>query len=370
MEKLKVAVVFGGRSAEHEVSLQSAVNVLAALDREKYIPILIGIDRKGKWYLNDRSLDLLDAENPERIRMNTGQNEVTVVTAGKDHRLIDLKNYNDLGKIDVLFPVLHGPYGEDGSIQGLAKLADIPCVGAGILGSAVGMDKAVMKRLLRESGIPIAPFLFFRNYEQQSISYDGISRELGPDVYIKPANLGSSVGISPASSPEEFVRGIENAFAYDTKIIIEQAVQGREVECSVLGRTHPEASLPGEVITPGGFYSYQAKYIDENGAVLEIPAKLEENQVKQIQALAVETFISLNCSGMARVDMFIRNSDGQILVNEINTIPGFTSISMYPKLWEISGVSNTELVERLIRISLEEYDEAKNLRDTPKIIQT
>lgn len=365
MEKLKVAVVFGGRSAEHEVSLQSAVNVLAALDREKYDPILIGIDRKGKWYLNEHSLNLLDAENPERIRMNTGQNEVTVVTAGRDHRLIDLKNYSDLGKIDVLFPVLHGPYGEDGSIQGLAKLADIPCVGAGILGSAVGMDKAVMKRLLRDSGIPVSPFLFFRNHEKRSISYDEVSRELGPDVYIKPANLGSSVGISPASTPGEFYRGIEDAFTYDTKIVIEQAVRGREIECSVLGRNHPEASLPGEVITSDGFYSYQAKYIDENGAVLEIPAKLEEVQVKQIQALAVETFISLNCTGMARVDMFIRHSDGKILINEINTIPGFTRISMYPKLWEVSGVSNQELVDRLIRIAREEYEETKNLRDTP-----
>jgi D-alanine-D-alanine ligase len=365
MEKLKVAIVFGGRSAEHEVSLQSAVNVLAALDRDKYEPLLIGIDRAGKWYLNSSSLKLIDLENPKRIRMDKGDNEVALVTAGKDHRLMDLGANRDLGRIDVMFPVLHGPYGEDGSIQGLAKLADIPCVGAGILGSAVGMDKVVMKRLLREAGLPVPSFLFFKRHSRCDISYEDTAAVLGSDLFVKPANLGSSVGISHVTGEGNFNDAVAEAFSYDTKIIIEEAVKGREIECSVLGSHDPIASLPGEVITRDGFYSYEAKYIDENGAVLKIPAKLDEPQIKRIQELAIKSFISLSCSGMARVDMFIREDDQAIIINEINTIPGFTRISMYPKLWEVSGIPNTVLVDRLINLAVSRYKEESGLRDTP-----
>ncbi len=368
MSKLRVAVVFGGRSAEHEISLLSAQNVVATLDRQKYEPVLIGIDREGRWYLNEGSMRLLDEADVGRIRLAADTTPVGLVSTGPTSRLV-ANGGDELGTVDVIFPVLHGPYGEDGTIQGLAKLANIPCVGAGVLGSAVGMDKDVMKRLLRDAGIAIAPFLVARAGRGPAPgggapSFDRARDELGLPLYVKPANLGSSVGISRVATEAEYRAAIEEAFTYDRKVLVEQTVRGREIECSVLGNDEPVASVPGEVVPADGFYSYRAKYVDENGAELRIPADLTEAQTRVVQDTAVATFEALCAEGMARVDGFL-TSDDVFVVNEINTIPGFTRISMYPKLFEASGIPPAELTDRLIRLAIERHEAEAKLRLTP-----
>jgi D-alanine-D-alanine ligase len=250
----------------------------------------------------------------------------------------------------VVFPILHGPYGEDGTVQGLLKLADVPFVGSGVLGSAVSMDKDVMKRLFRDAGIPIGKFLTYTVHNPPE-SFAAITAALGSPVFVKPANLGSSVGISKARNEDEFTAAVQEAFQYDTKIIIEEFIKGREIECGVLGNENPVASVPGEVIHTHEFYSYEAKYLDENGAALEIPAKLDSETQKHIQELAIKAFQVLCGEGLSRVDFFLKEN-GEIFVNEINTMPGFTKVSMYPKLWEASGIGYTELISRLIELSI------------------
>ncbi len=322
-QKIKVGIIFGGRSAEHEVSVESAKNVMAAMDNKKYKIRKLKINR------NDRGAALL----------------------GKIKKLI--------GQSDVTFPILHGPFGEDGTIQGLLKLVNVPFVGAGVLGSAVGMDKDAMKRLLREAGIPVAKFLVYKSGE--AIDFNKIAKLLGLPFFVKPANLGSSVGVSKVKNKREFIKAIKLAFQYDAKIVIEENINGREIECAVLGNDNPIASVPGEVIPQNNFYSYKSKYLDKNGAALEIPAKLSNSIVIKIQNLSVKTFKVLNCEGMGRVDFFLKNN-GEILVNEINTIPGFTSISMYPKLWEASGISYSDLIDRLIQLALERFKKEQKIK--------
>jgi D-alanine-D-alanine ligase len=359
--KIRVGVVFGGRSAEHEVSLQSAKNVLEAMDKSKYEPVLIGIDRDGHWHVNEQSTFLLNADNFKLAQLNKSQEEVALIPKGTSGQLVSLSSNRDLGQIDVIFPVLHGPYGEDGSVQGLFKLANLPFVGAGILGSAVAMDKDVMKRLLRDAGIPIARFTVLNRGNVGHHRSEDILEHLGLPVFVKPANLGSSVGISKVHSEVEYFKALETAFEYDTKILIEECIVGREIECSVLGNLDPIASLPGEVLPQHEFYSYEAKYIDENGAILEIPAKLDQDIAKRIQGISIRAFKILCCEGMARVDMFLKQN-GDIILNEINTIPGFTRISMYPKLWEASGISYGELIDRLIQLAIERFEVEQKLR--------
>jgi D-alanine-D-alanine ligase len=365
MKKIRVGVVFGGRSAEHEVSLQSARNVLEALDREKYEPFLIGIDREGRWRLDEQTRVLFDAARPLPNLVADGPREVGLVARGEGSRLMDLARNTELAKLDVIFPVLHGPYGEDGSVQGLCRLANIPCVGAGILGSAVGMDKDVMKRLLRDAGIPNARFLLVAR-GQEPPPFADVAARLGTPVFVKPANLGSSVGISRAGNADEYRTAIAVALRYDRKVIVEECIRGREIECSVLGNTDPVASVPGEIVTGGAhaFYDYEAKYLDEKGAELCIPAKLDGPTAELVRSLAVKTYTVLCCEGMARVDMFLRDT-GEVLVNEINTIPGFTRISMYPKLWEASGLPPRGLVDRLITLALERHAVEQSLATTP-----
>jgi len=362
--KVKVGVVFGGRSAEHEVSLQSAKNVLEALDTTKYEPVLIGIDRQGRWYRQGDARQLFDASRPLPNLEVVGSTEVALVARGQDSSLLDLSGTGESDALDVVFPVLHGPYGEDGSVQGLCKLANLPCVGAGILGSAVGMDKDVMKRLLRDAGIPIPRFLVLRTREPP-VDYSAATDLLGAPVFVKPANLGSSVGVSMARSREEYERAVAAAFRYDTKILIEERIAGREIECAVLGNDEPLASVPGEIRTGRGhdFYDYEAKYIDENGAQLVIPAALDAATSDRVRDLARRTFKVLCCEGMARVDMFLPET-GDALVNEINTIPGFTRISMYPKLWEATGLSYKDLVDRLIQLALDRHAAERGLTNT------
>jgi D-alanine-D-alanine ligase len=358
-KKINVGILFGGKSAEHEVSLQSAKNVFDAIDRDKYDPVLIGIGKDGRWLLNDPARFLLNPGDPRRIRLND-QSDSAALLPQSGGRLINLSNPAGGKAIDVVFPILHGPFGEDGTVQGLLKLADVPFVGAGVLGSAAGMDKDVMKRLLRDSGLPIGKFLTLK-HPGAVLSFDAAVRQLGQPFFVKPANMGSSVGVSKVRREGEYQRALETAFAYDRKIILEEFIQGRELECSVLGNGEPAASVPGEVIVSHEFYSYEAKYIDENGAVLEIPAKISDEAAGRIQELAIKTFQVLECEGLGRVDFFLRE-DGQILVNEINTMPGFTKISMYPKLWEASGLSYTALIDRLIQLALDRYKEERSLR--------
>jgi len=319
-KKIKIGVLFGGKSAEHEVSLQSARNVIRALNKNKYQITPIKINKNGKFNLNS------------------------------------IKNFN------VIFPVLHGPFGEDGSIQGLLKLAGVPFVGAGVLGSAVGMDKDVMKRLLRDVGIPIGKFITLKIGDK--VNFNKVKKELGLPLFIKPANMGSSVGINKVKNENEFKKAAREAFSFDTKIIIEEFIKGQEIECSVLGNDKPVASIPGEIIANQEFYSYDAKYIDK-GSVAEIPAKIDKNTIKKIQELAVQVFQILNCEGMGRVDFFLKKN-GEAIVNEINTIPGFTSISMYPKLWEASGLPLPKLLDKLIKLAIDRFNREQKLKTTVK----
>ena len=359
--KIRVAILFGGKSAEHEVSLRSAKNIIASLDKNKYEPVLIGIDKKGGWHLNEASKKVLNANNPKLLKFNTSEKPVALVPERETGALIHLSNRQPAGKIDVVFPILHGPYGEDGTIQGLLKLANIPFVGAGVLGSAVGMDKDVMKRLLREAGIPTAKFVVVNR--GQKISPTNIARQLGLPLFIKPANLGSSVGVSKIKSKDHLKKALAEAFWFDSKVLIEGFVPGREIECAVLGNENPIASVAGEVIPQHGheFYSYDAKYIDPDGALLKIPVELPKHILKKVQQMAIAAFKALCLEGMARVDFFLK-PNGKVIVNEVNTIPGFTNISMYPKLWEASGISPTELIDRLIQLAQERHAKEKKLK--------
>jgi len=363
----KVGILFGGKSAEHEISLLSAKNIYDAIDRTKFTPVLIGIDKKGRWFLNDVSI----SGSKHFLENDSGASQVKLNPEGKTVALrpegSGLFSAGGEGNIslDVVFPVLHGPFGEDGTIQGFLKLADIPFVGAGVLGSAAGMDKDVMKRLLRDGGVPIAEFLALRSHEKAPSFFEIAAALKGAEnktaFFVKPANMGSSVGISKVHNEAELSAALKDAFLYDTKVIIEEYITGREIECAVLGNEEPAASVPGEVITSHEFYSYNAKYLDEKGAVLEIPAKLDECTAKKIQDMAVKVFNLLCCEGLSRVDFFLKEN-GEIIVNEINTMPGFTRISMYPKMWEASGVSYTELITRLIGLAVSRYEKESRLK--------
>jgi D-alanine-D-alanine ligase len=359
--KIRVGILFGGRSAEHEVSLQSAKNIIDAIDTNKYEVVLIGIDKKGQWHLSEQGRFLLPALDSRLPKLPERGENLALVPGKQYEQLVSLSGQRKLGPLDVIFPVLHGPFGEDGTVQGLLKLANVAFVGASVLGSAVGMDKDVMKRLLRDAGIPIARFIVANRYSSQQIEFDDVRSQLGLPLFVKPANLGSSVGISRVKDLKEFERAVREAFDYDHKILIEECIKGREIECSVLGNDNPIASVPGEILPRHEFYSYEAKYLDENGACLEIPAKLPPETSERIRELAIKTFTVLCCEGMARVDFFLRN-DEEIIVNEINTIPGFTRISMYPKLWEASGISYGELIDRLIQFALERFQREQRLK--------
>ena len=358
--KIRVAILFGGQSAEHEVSLQSARNVVAAIDRQKYDVVLVGIDKKGRWHLDEASEFLLHADDSKLIKLQVAGESLALVPGDQSRQLISLSDNRTVGPIDVVFPVLHGPFGEDGTIQGLLKLVNVPFVGAGVLGSAAGMDKDVMKRLLRDAGIRIADFLVFKRSGADEIDFDAVKDCLGLPVFVKPANLGSSVGISKVKSAGQFRKAVDMAFEYDNKILVEEYIEGREIECSVLGNDNPIASVPGEIIPQHEFYSYEAKYIDENGAVFDIPARLSDKTTKKVQDYAIKTFRAICCEGMARIDFFLKDND-EIIVNEINTIPGFTKISMYPKLCAASGISYSELIDKLIELAIERFKSEQEL---------
>ncbi|MCL2265010.1 MAG: D-alanine--D-alanine ligase [Treponema sp.] len=353
----KVGILFGGKSAEHEISLLSAKNIYDAIDRTKFEPVLIGIDKNGRWLLNDAQKFLLNADNPSLVSLNPEGKTVSLST--KDSSSLYAEGAGTFN-LDVVFPVLHGPFGEDGTVQGFLKLAGLPFVGSGVLGSAVGMDKDVMKRLLRDAGIPIGKFISLCSHEKVP-SFAEVEAELGAPFFVKPANMGSSVGISKVQNEAQYAAALKDAFLYDTKIIMEEFIAGREIECAVLGNEEPSASVPGEIIPAHDFYSYDAKYLDTQGAALEIPAKLDEKTIKQIQETAVKVFKTLCCEGISRVDFFLK-ANGSLIVNEINTMPGFTRISMYPKMWEASGIGYTELITRLIELAVSRFEKEKKLK--------
>lgn len=356
-KKIRVAVLFGGKSAEHEVSIQSAKNVFYSLDKDKYEPVLIGIDKKGGWHqLNENFLLESSFSNKQSIT----NNEVSLVLKNGNSLVITTPS-ESLENIDVVFPVLHGTFGEDGTVQGALQLMNIPYVGSGVLGSAIGMDKDVTKRLLHEAGIPVAKFLIFTKIEK--LQFDNIRKKLGLPFFVKPTNLGSSVGVNKVHNESEFESAAKEAFEYSSKIIMEEVITGREIEISVLGNEDPIVSIPGEIINNHEFYDYEAKYLDENGADLKIPADLPKEKITELQSLAKKIFQILCLEGMARIDVFL-SKDGIFYVNEANTIPGFTNISMYPKLWEASGISYPQLVDTLIQLAIERHNKQEQLRSS------
>lgn len=356
-EKMRVAVVFGGKSGEHEVSLRSAASVIDALPEDKYEVVLVGITKTGRWVLGEAAASLLagQAEAPgERL----------VLPADPERGLIEV----DLAtgrvrweRVDLVFPVLHGTFGEDGTIQGLLEMADLPYVGAGVAASAVGMDKVLMRDLYRQSGLPVVDSDFYlrsRWRREPERVLDEVEARFGYPCFVKPANLGSSVGVSKAHDRAELAEAVALAARFDRKVLVEQAVNAREIECSVLGNDEPIASVPGEIVPSREFYDYAAKYIDEDSQLV-IPAKLDSATAARVQDLAVRAFKAIDCAGMGRVDFFLDRDDGRLYVNEINTIPGFTSISMYPKLWEASGLPYPRLLDRLLQLALERYREKR-----------
>lgn len=363
-QKLRVGVLLGGRSAEHEVSLRSAKNVVMALNPNKYEVTLLGIDKQGGWFWYPLSI-LADMSNdPKTVCLPTAQpNQAVALIPGKEQgQILRMTTPPQPLHLDVIFPVLHGTFAEDGTLQGLLEQIRIPYVGADVLGSSVGMDKDVAKRLLRDAGIPVARFMTVTRTQQDTVSFARVVDTLGLPCFVKPANAGSSVGVHKVTNEAAFHSALQDAFQYDTKILIEEAVVGRELECSVLGNEQPEASIFGEVIPQAEFYSYEAKYIDADGAILAIPARLTDEQLREGQKLAIRTYQTLCLEGMSRVDFFLRQSDGTFLVNEVNTLPGFTQISMYPKLWEASGLPYSQLLDRLIELAQQRFQRKNGLK--------
>jgi D-alanine-D-alanine ligase len=362
-KKKRVGVIFGGRSGEHEVSLRSAESVINAMDKSKYEVVPIGITGEGRWLMSGDAAAML----PQAVMDSKSHRQVAIIGDPTKQGLTQLDKGDQAlssQRLDAVFPVLHGTYGEDGTIQGLLEMAGVPYVGCGVLGSATGMDKVVMKQLFAHAGLTTIEYEWFlRSTWEESPDrvIKRVSRNLGFPVFVKPANLGSSVGISKAANKEELRDAIDDATRYDRKVVVERAVEGREVEVSVLGNEHPMASLPGEIITGHEFYDYEDKYID-SASRTEVPAKLPSKITARLQRDALIAFQAIDGSGLARVDFFVERRTNRVIINEINTMPGFTSISMYPKLWEASGISYSELIDRLIQLAIERHrDKARNL---------
>ncbi len=391
-KKVRVGILFGGRSGEHEVSLLSAASVLEYIDKNKYDVVPIGITKDGRWLTPAHAERLLKGEHKDSERhLRAGDPDATpgaaVLAKGEsvvvppvpqhDHTALvpfqtdALRAAEHAIDVDIIFPVLHGTFGEDGTIQGLLELADIPYVGAGVLGSAAGMDKDIMKHLFRDAGLPLVKHVtILRNDWETNRTRvrREVEKRLKYPLFAKPANLGSSVGITKVHEPSELDAAVREAAKFDRKIILEEAVGGqkgraREIECSVLGNDEPIASLPGEIVPSAEFYDYAAKYLDE-GSKLLIPAKIPKRAQKRVQQMAIAAFKAVDCSGLGRVDFLMDPQSGKIYVNEINTMPGFTSISMYPKLWQASGISYPELIDRLIQLGFQRYEEKKKNRYT------
>jgi D-alanine-D-alanine ligase len=354
-----IALIFGGRSAEHEISILSAKNVAAALDKKLYSPIFVGISKEGTWYEFPSFNMMSELTSLSDQNIPSSAEPVCLVSQKTKPTLYSLKNQTTKS-IDLAFPILHGTFGEDGCIQGLFKMMNLPFVGCGVLASAAGMDKEVMKRLLNQAGIPNAKYILLT--KQNTPSFDEVSKNLGLPFFIKPANMGSSVGVHKIKSREDFDVKLKDAFQYDFKVLAEEMILGREIECSVMGLNNsPKASVAGEVIPSHDFYSYEAKYLDDKGAAIKIPADVKPETLQKIQEMALKTFKVMGCEGLTRVDFFL-TKNGDALINEINTIPGFTNISMYPKMWEASGIPYSQLITQLIELGFQSHIQQSELR--------
>jgi D-alanine-D-alanine ligase len=381
VKKLRIGVIYGGRSGEHEVSVASAASIMKHLDRGRYDPVPIRIEKDGRWTLADKppsvikAADVIESARLQAARPTRPGREAHLVAHPGDDTVLTIER-RDGGEqgpsavvtglgLDVIFPVLHGPYGEDGTVQGLLELANVPYVGAGVLGSAVGMDKAVMKQLFAAHGLPQVKYVatIRREWERDSAGVSArVERELGYPVFVKPANLGSSVGISKARNTQEFADAVRLAAEFDRKIVIEAAVpKAREIEVAVLGNDDPQASIAGEIVPSREFYDYEAKYLDEGSTPL-IPAPITAAQMEQVRSMAIAAYRAVDGAGMSRVDFLMDGETGALYLNEVNTIPGFTTISMYPKLWEATNLPYAELIDRLISLALERHAEKQHLR--------
>ena len=355
-----VAVVCGGQSPEHEVSIRSARSILHAIDRAKYRPTVIVIDMAGRWGVVDEAR--LGSTDTEMIRFASHGADVHGVTvtprAAAVFQILSGREMRPL-EVDIAFPVVHGATGEDGTLQGFCRMVGIPCVGSGVFASAACIDKEMTKRLLVDAGIDVAEFVVARPTDTDEEIAASVTERIGFPCFVKPASLGSSIGVSKVARPEDLVPAVRVALQLDDKVLIERAIVGREIECSVLGNDRPEASVAGEIVTQAEFYSYDTKYLGSGTTSLQIPAQLSARTMSEVRDTAIRAYRALGCAGMARVDFFIEG-DGRLLVNEINTLPGFTSISMYPKMWEASGLAYPDLIDRLIVLALEKFaaDEA------------
>lgn len=369
-----MGVLFGGRSGEHEISLRSAKTVISAMDPARYEVVPIGIARDGKWYLPHNATELLRLTSP-KLRAFGNRGLAVSLPPNPSRQLISMSSSNGArsreglslpGPLDVVFPVLHGTYGEDGTVQGLLELTGIPYVGAGVLGSAIGMDKDAQKRLMRDAGIQVVRYFALTKSQvfDDSKLAERLAMQLGYPVFVKPNALGSSIGIERVTNRRGLAAALNNAFQYDRKILIEASCAGREFECAVLGNDYPEASVPGEIVVKGqhSFYDYASKYLDAEGSEVRIPADLPLDIAQKIRDISVEAFKALSLRGMARVDFLTRDDLSELYVNEVNTIPGFTSISMYPKMWEASGLPLPRLIDRLIELAIEEHREREQLQ--------
>ncbi|MCH2539338.1 MAG: D-alanine--D-alanine ligase [Anaerolineales bacterium] len=363
MKKMRIGILFGGRSGEHEVSIMSARSILEVIDRKKYEVVMIGITKQGRWICGDDSMIVLetdhaaiDSASAAALLADPAINSLFKVSGRAGGREFALSRVVDL---DVIFPVLHGTYGEDGAMQGFFELADIAYVGSGVLGSAVAMDKGIFKSVMRAAGLPVLPAVIFNRSEYQmdpGAVINKVLQELTFPLFVKPVNLGSSVGVTKASNPEALRSGLDEAARWDRRLLVEQGIEAREIEVSVLGNDVPNASVAGEIVTQGEFYDYEAKYLTDESEFL-IPAPIPEAQLERVRRLAVAAFKAADCAGMARVDFLLEKSSNELFLNELNTIPGFTNVSMYPKLWKASGLEYTEIIDRLIELALERKEQ-------------
>lgn len=361
MNKIKIAILIGGKTGEHKVNLISSKYILPLINRNKYDVLLIGIDRKGTWHLLNERNYLSNSDNPARIELKT--TNLVIYPVNKENKVffIQADTDNILGYAQIFFSLIGGTYAEDGRLQGMLDMLDVAYIGAGVTGSVLGIDKVIMKQVLQHSGIRTAKFFAMTRCEQTEEYVSSIENGLGFPLFIKPANLGSSIGITKAYNHEDFVLGLKKAFKYDNKIIIEEYIKAREIECAVLGNKDLFVSVPGEIIPHYDFYNYEAKYIDKNGADLIIPATLTKNQTKEVQELSRKVFKILNCACFGRIDFFLTH-DGIFYTNEINTIPGFTNISMYPKLMQASGISYSDLIDKLVLLAFENKSNRDRLK--------
>jgi D-alanine-D-alanine ligase len=349
-KKQRVAILYGGRSVEHAVSVNSARNIYEYIDKNKYEPIAIGISTTGQWFVTEGVSKEIENGKPIGLVLNAREPSFIIFENGERF------------KVDIIFPVLHGTDGEDGSIQGLIKAMDIPMVGTDVLGSALAMNKIIAKRLLRQAGLPVTDFLTFNYTEKDKIKFATISKKLGTPFMVKSASLGSSVGVTKVKNRKDFDKAVEDAFRYDDEMLAEEYVKGREIECAILGNTPAEASYPGEIVISKAydFYTFDAKYVDPDAVQIHVPAKLTKTAAEKIRSISLRAFQTLHCLDFSRVDLFL-TSRGKVYINEVNTIPGFTNSSMYPMMWKERGISFSDLITRLLNLAQERYDRGKRI---------